>query len=343
MYNEKEWNGLEFKKNIKEYTRTTYSPFKEYTKCAQWVTIKKYFLDDPDLAVEHVKQKNKGRLKDPTVVYFERQENKDRLKRECNLSDYLAMTQDNNYALSPTGTAYNTEETSVPSTMMKNNKIIRSKKKYKAFQHEVAGEMDMFAIENQGQVNTKLENNSLSGIVGILSSFLYCDSYHPTLTSTTRMITSIANGVIERFLAGNRHYYNLGAALGDVSSICSDIPHVEDINDIVSHYNLHIASNEETLAVIKRNCDPYWKDRKVGGPDLEKIVMNMTTEECQAYVYTGSFWDLLLLNDTFARNMLDELMNANFEGEVPDVLAETKKFTDYQVSTAAHFFHVDLV
>ena len=328
---------------IKEYERVDINPLKDYLKISSFYVSKRKGIPVKE-ARKLVKEANKDRFRDPMVrCYLKDRVTYDKHNVTMPLTEYLEGTQRNNEIISPSGTTYVAKdvERSVTSTMMNTNKKKRGILKKKAFELEAKGDLEGYAIYNRGQINTKLANNSLSGVVSIMSSVLYTPSYHPTLTSTTRMITSISNGVIERLLGDRRHYYSYEAAIRDISTICSNEDRVSAVREVVSEWSLKVPSAEEMYSEVIKSCTQYWKDRKAL-KKLSEFIRKLTDDERCAYCYTGSFWFLALYNDELIRTMFDELLSEPplYTGE--DVYEKAEGYDEYQISLAAHFLTEEL-
>ncbi len=326
-----------------DYKRTNYDTVPTYDRYMEYF-IKK-MSNNPSDVLGRVKAINKQNAIDPVVLYFNKdRETYDTHSDTISLSEYHKRTIRENNTMSGSGTTYVPKEVeeSVPSKMMNVNKIQRSIAKAKAFQAKSEKDMTGFAIFNREQINKKLSNNSLSGIVGILSSFLYCPSLHPTLTSTTRLTTSIANTVIERLLGSNRNYHSFEYTIQDVISVCCDAnDRADDIWAVVERYSLYIPTANDMVDVIMDSAKDYWIDRaKV--KEIVKFVNTLTDLERIAYCYTGDIWFLVKHNDAVMREFFKDLIDKEIDVKEHQAEDIANTYDEYQKSLAAHFLSEDL-
>jgi hypothetical protein len=132
------------------------------------------------------------------------------------------------------------------------------------------------------------------------------------LTSTCRSATAYANANNERFLAGNRHYWNPDIAMQNIVSIIR-LADYDLIEQAVEKYNLTIPTADDLYADILRSTDLYWKDGRFNDK-LKRYLDKLTPIKRVAYYYSNNFWALKELNPDIARDFLDRLSSM---AEVP--------------------------
>ena len=345
MYDANKYQPGKFSKKIPEYKRIDIDPIPGYINTMAFIQSKIKGLD-MDQARADIKDMNRERFHNPQVLLFR----KDRTTLDSEsmyvpLTDYIRQIKDNNEVLAPSGTTYVPKEVmkSVPSIAMNVNKAARSVLKKEAFAALMAKDMERRAIKHQGQINKKLDNNKLSGVVSIKSSSLYCPSFHPSLTSGTRITTSISNMTIERFLIGNR-LLKPDSALANIAEICSDQEHVELIWEMVERYNLYIPSVDDMKEIVSANMENYVRNaravRKVLG-----FVDLLTERERAAWCYTGSYYFLLENNRDLMMKFYSRIMNFQTieDYTMEELLEEASTVSDIHVSMIAHVLTDELV
>lgn len=282
------------------------------------------------IAKEAIKQGN-----NPTVRYFERNDNGDRHPQEIPLSQYIREVVSNKEILVPTFTTYlNTDqERSVLVEFTDGNKARRSAAKKEAFKAKAAGQEEMFIIKNNEQNNMKLYNNSMSGAFATQGSVLYNPTAHNTLTSLTRSETAISNASNEKIIAGNRHYFNPDVTLYNIISIVSDIDH-DDINKTLQTYNMHIPSLEETITCIQYSADLYWRDKRAEQRILD-FVSTLSSIERAAIVYIGDLHHIRLYNDALIRSFFQQLSLKVIDCTVEEPIKVIES-TDEQIINLVH-------
>jgi len=263
-----------------------------------------------DLSLEearvYVRDKNNENIKNPTVEYYHRKENKDVEKSKIGLKQYIDNVVTNEEILAPTFTSYMNpkKEVSMLVGFLEQNISLRSKAKKLAFKYKSEGRHKDFGIKHNEQANYKLYNNSLSGTFCSDGTTLLNPTAHSTLTSTVRVMSSISNANNEKFIEGNRHYYNIDVTLANViylSSIAN-----EELTTIMAEYNIHHPTVDETMECIHRSTKLYWKD-EVGSKTIREFVSKLDPIERAAIVYLGDLYHLRLYNDLLVRNMLTEI------------------------------------
>lgn len=274
-------------------------------------------------------------IQNPTVRYFERNDQGDRFPEELPLSDYINQVVRQEEILAPSFTSYlNTKKQ--PSILVEftdNNKRVRGVAKKEAFAAKVAGLSDLFIIKDNQQTNMKLYNNSMSGAFATKGSVLHNPSAHSTLTSITRSVVSISNASNEKILEGNRHYYNPDITLNNLISITS-AANTEILTAIIEKYALVYPSVEGVMECVKHSTDLYWRDSK-SMDDIQAFVNTLTMAERAAVVYTGDMYHIRQHNPNFIRNLLTHLSQKVTDVPVEDALKKIHQF-DEQLINFAH-------
>lgn len=272
----------------------------------------------------------------PTITFFERQDNGDSFKQECKLTDYFNNVTVNNEILVPTFTTYLNPsiKKSLLSGFTDNNVAKRSKAKKAAFKAEAEGNLELAIIRGNEQTNKKLFNNAMSGGFGTEGSILNNPTAHSTLTSMTRMESSIGNASNEKIIGGNRFYRTPNITIYDIINISKTI-NKEKLLNVMTKYKLHYPSISETIEVIKYSSDLYWNDNKAF-KNIFDLVFKLSDLERAGFVYISDLFHIRKYNDSFTRILLTKLATKIINKEIPDTLTYIKQVDEQIVNYAHH-------
>lgn len=246
-------------------------------------------------------------INNPEVLYYERQDNGDNEVAKCSLSQYFKTINTENLILAPTFTCYvHPDENRSPLVeFVDGNKKKRSVAKKQAFKAKNDNLIELFLSKNNEQNNMKLYNNSLSGTFATTGSPLNNPTAHSTLTSTTRLESSISNASNEKLISGNRHYFNPDIILDNLISICY-LCNKEEIKQTMEQYGLVYPSKKDVLDCILWSSDFYFHD--YGSLNKCKdFIEVMTAEERAAFVYISDLFHIRKHNENFVRNFITEM------------------------------------
>lgn len=246
-------------------------------------------------------------LKDPKVVYLHRGDNGDRVQKETTMLGYLSDSIRNGELIAPTFTTYKNpkELKSVLVDFIDGNVKSRSKAKKEMFAAEMAGNTLLQTLKKLEQGNKKIANNSISGAHVSNSTPLYNKTAHSTLTSNCRTTSGYGNANNEKFLCGNRHYWNPKIALNNLISVARNTDYAK-LTSVMNHYGIRAPSVDETMQCITYSTDLYWRNRKATA-EIRKTVEAMDDFQRAAFVYTGDLYHLAKYNDSVVRTFLDRL------------------------------------
>ena len=253
-------------------------------------------------------------LKDPKVLSLKRDQPGMRDKWETTFLGYLQKVNSENLIVSPTLAAYRHPDNkeSVLAKYIRKNVDKRNAVKKQKFKAKMAGDDAGATFYDILQSTFKIKNNSVSGGHASAYTPLFNRSTHSTLTSTCRSATGYANANNERFLYGNRHYYDVDVAIQNIVSIVNNSDYGM-ISDAIAKYDLHIPTVEEVCTSIKYSTDLYWRNLKWSSR-IESLVSKLSDLERAAYVYTGNFYHLRELNPQFVRRFLDDFTTCSSTG-----------------------------
>lgn len=243
-------------------------------------------------------------FKDPKVKYLERNEVGDRVEREGTAWGYISESVKNREIIAPTLTTYlhPDEKPSLLSSFLEENVAMRNRAKKAMFEAEVNGDMETYDMKKTEQKNNKLSNNSVSGMHCSPANPIYNETGHSTLTSNCRSTSGYGNANNEKYLAGNRHYYNHHVVLNNIASTITNCD-LELIDGVITKYNLKYPTVEDTLECIKYSTNLYWWEKHYFSK-IEDIVSKLTPTQRAAFVYIGDFYHLKKFNETFVRDLL---------------------------------------
>ena len=292
-----------FINDINEYKRQL-DPVTGYIDQMAFYVSKMKGISVTDAKVQ-VKEKNRPVMKNPTVLYYGRDDTKDTKLKSIGLKGYIDDTVTKGELLAPTFTTYipPEQEESLLVGFLQQNVKQRSISKKAAFKAKSDGNMELFNIKNNEQGNYKLYNNSMSGTFCANGTVLLNPTAHSTLTSTVRLMTSISNASNEKILEGNRHYYNSEVTLCNVIYLASLA--TDELASIMSKYNIHYPSVEETMDCIKYSTALYWNNK--GMDAITAFVSKLSPLERTTVVYLSDLHHLRKHNDGLLRTFIQKL------------------------------------
>lgn len=285
--------------------------------------------DDPktvrDFVLKSIGEGN-HKLQMPQVAYFKRQPNGDRVVEESQPIGFLRSIEGNHEIMSPSMTTYmpSTQRQSILGAFIEANGKKRSAAKKAMFAAKADKRMDDFKVNRTKQETLKISNNSLSGGQCSASTPLVNLTGHSTLTSTCRTATSYANANNERFLSGNRHYYNPLVVKANIVSIITHSD-FEAIQAAMDAFGLSYPSADQCFEAVMRSASLYWTNAQEASV-IRKLIESLTPLERAAYLYTGDLFDLAQCNEAFVRGLLDRLAWKASEPDSPEeAMARTAK------------------
>lgn len=255
----------------------------------------------------NLKKGGKFEFKDRNIEYFERLNTGDKNKKNGTLYEYIKQSISNKELIAPTFTTYINSDTkeSVLAKFTEENISKRSKAKKEMFVYASNKNTVMEEFKSHEQNALKIYNNSLSGAFGSKFTPLYNKSAHSTLTSTTRSTSAYGNANNEKFLCGNRHYFNYDIVINNIVSIISNTDYVKYSN-IINKYKIHVPTVDEVMECITYSSKLYW-DETLYINKIKELVISLNDLERCAFVYTGDFFHLKKHNESLVKELLIEL------------------------------------
>lgn len=244
-------------------------------------------------------------LKDPRTMILEQRKRGNRNKEITTFLTFLDEVHANKYLISPSMTVYKRPEVLVSKlgefttfNVDERNRFKKLQKKYKQ-----DGNLVEMSKNNSLQTSKKENNNSLSGAFASGGNALHFKSSHSSLTSTCRCATSYANASNERFLAGNRHYFDVDVVMQELINAERLAP-TEAINKAITDFGIRIPTVEETWACIEKSSIKYWRNR-LRQQDVKAFIEKMSDVGRANIVYTGDLYQLAKLNPGFIREFIE--------------------------------------
>lgn len=246
-------------------------------------------------------------IKDPTIVFFNREDNGDRGQRKAKLSSYLNAAIRTDDLIAPTLTIYENpaKRKSILVDYVDANVKKRSAAKKEMFKAKMAGDMPRHNIKKIEQGNAKISNNSLSGAHVSSSTPLYNKTAHSTLTSTCRSTSGYGNANNEKMLCGNRHYWSPDIVKNNIISIINNTDYVR-LQQTMEKWGIRPPTVQETMDSIRYSAELYWRDKREYAK-IERLIERLTDLERSAFVYTGDLYHLMKFNDSVVREFIRRL------------------------------------
>lgn len=264
-----------------------------------------------DACISYVKKNlskgGKFEFKDVPVRCLQRQDNGDRIEVNTTLWKYISDSIANKELIAPTFTTYINEENkpSLLAKFIETNVALRGKAKKEQFAAEANGEKTLAAIKKIEQTNRKLSNNAISGAHVSASTVLYNKTAHSTLTSNCRSTSGYGNANNEKFLSGNRHYFNHHIVINNIISITRNTDY-NKLNSLIQSRNLHIPTIEETIECVKYSSGFYWFEKHYFDK-IVTLIQKLNPLQRAAFVYTGDIYHLMKFNSEFVKKFVSNL------------------------------------
>lgn len=246
-------------------------------------------------------------FKDPSIVYFDRGENGDRVEKQGTLLNYIRESVQNEEIIAPTFTTYLPvkQKQSILVEFVDENVAIRSRAKKAMFAAKMAGDTNMENFKNSEQSNAKISNNSISGAHVSTSTPLYNKTGHSTLTSNCRCTSGYGNANNEKMLSGNRHYHHPSIVLNNIVSIVN-LTDMNKLKNVMDEYNMHYPTVEEAMDAVLFSTRLYWRSSK-NESLIKELLSKLEPIERAAFVYVGDLYHIAKFNDALVRNFIDRL------------------------------------
>jgi len=290
--------------------------------------------DDCKIFVNRViKNKEITQVRDPKVVYLERQPNGDRELKETTLNEYITTSLKEGDLIAPTLTTYTNPKIkeSLLVNYVEDNIAARSVAKKAEFAAKAAGDKEKSKIFNIEQTNKKLRNNALSGAHVSASTPLYNKTAHSTLTSACRTTSGYGNANNEKFLNGNRHYWSANMVVNNIISVITHTNY-DELEQVINKYNIAIPGFEDVIAAIKYSTDLYWSDNNEF-KKISNLVYKLNGLQRAAFVYTGDMYHLMKFNQDLIRELIKTL-SSKVQGECENALKTIKEINSDYVDLA---------
>lgn len=295
-----------FKRKPNEYN-INLQPVNEYFKQAT-VYVSKEFNVSLEEAGALVKQTLKNsKITNPTVKFRHREECGDRVIKEDKLTNYIKEILDNGEVLVPSFTSYAhpSKERSLHADFLAINIAKRKQDKANQFKYTQLGDKQKALHYKTMQNVRKIFNNSLSGAYASASTVLYNPSAHYTLTSITRSVASVGNGVTESIVAGNKHFREPEVVMNYITSIIARF-HKNGVEHVIDKYKLYTPTAEEVFDTMLYSFQYYWRDEEYEKKILEYL-RKLSPIELAAVCYTNDLWHLRKFNPDFIKTLIYEM------------------------------------
>jgi hypothetical protein len=245
----------------------------------------------------------------PTLYYLSREEQRDRIKAVMPFSQYLSTVQKNNFVMVPTFTVYAPEE-QIPSlytSYIQRKKKERKYHKQLMFKASMEGNKDVEQAENNNQQAKKIRINSLSGAALQAYTISYNASLHPTLTSVCRISTSYANANNEKFMGGNRAYFSEKSTLDNIVFLAMSADK-ENIEKTIAEFDISYPTIEQAIECVKYSSDLYWS-KHMSIRSVEEFLRKCEPFELANIVYNGDLFHLAKFNPDVITKFINDFID----------------------------------
>lgn len=324
-----------------DYYKPALNPVEDYIEQATNYFATKYnlsYTEARDCLIESLK---KFKINNPIVRYKRKNEHEDMVNSEIPLTTYIKETKESKDIMAPSFTRYFHPKVrkSIQAIGIKKKIALRKVHKNKSFEYERTGDTVKFNFHNDTQAFCKIFNNGLSGSYGSKSTVLYNPSAHFTLTSMTRSVSGIGNGLSESMIGGNKYFLTPDNVLNYIACILThgDINKVKEVCD---KYNLHLPTAEEVLDSIVKVTRYYWRVPRIENYILETL-KTLNGYQRAAFLYINDLWNIKNYNENFMREFIGTLAKPVESGST-DILGDLDNSIDGVNILAHHIYTMDL-
>lgn len=264
------------------------------------------FEEARELVRDLVKPGGEKGFRDPKVAYLQRGANGDRKLTESTWDQMMYEIEEAENILSPSMVAYTASKKKRSLLSLYTASLVTRRATIKKLQHEAKQQKNhvMEGFHKQGQTSVKIAVNSISGATCSPHNAFYNPSMHTTLTSTCCITTAYANTNNERFITGNRHYWNPEICINNIASIITYMDR-DKIKAAIELYGLVIPSGDEVYECCKRSTELYWQNN-IWDARILNYCRSLDSIERAAVVYTGDLYHIGKHNPEFTRQLIND-------------------------------------
>lgn len=279
----------------------------------------------------------KAKMRDPQVRLLSRDfETQDRSVSIVPLSALMAQSKEEDLIMTPS-LAFN-----YPHHVRRSNTgqyitvglAKRNEQRRLAFEHQFKGNHNEYEHYWSEQNTTKVKNNSLSGTRRSEYTILNLASGHSQLTSGCRMGTSTANLHNEKFISGNRYYYNLDMVEANLAYVMASTDR-DMVGKAMTEFNLYVPSEDDILDCIGRSADRYFTYDARSRERLRRIVSTMDDIDKVSFMYSGDLYHLYQYNKEFVSEFLLSLAHLPEEPIMDPELQDAVMDTEFDIISHA--------
>lgn len=270
--------------------------------------------DPIEECLEYVKAQSRAEgefaLNNPKVLVLNKKDNGDKELMQTTLMGFTNRIAKQQLTLAPSLSSYYPENivSSSHASYIEEGVENRAATRREQYRLEGLATVESIAaakVKRGEQENYKLNNNSYSGATLSQATILYNRSTHPALTSTCRLATSLANSNNEKFIIGNRHYYNPEITKSNILSI-ANLTDLELLKDCMERYNLHWPTADELVDVVLYSSKSYFHGNYFT-ESIRKLANGLSPLQRAAVVYVSDLYHLYQYNKELVKNMLLKL------------------------------------
>jgi len=322
-----------FIREAKEYVRTL-DIVGEYVK-NQTTYISTVTGDAPEKVESFVKEHIEP--KSPMMRVLKKIPGGDRVKATQDLTSFLSEADHTGRFVSPSLVMYENpkKEVSFISKFAQQGMDARDILKDKMKDARANKDKEKTTFYHNAQWSKKILNNIISGAGSSPYNPIYNASTHTTLTSTCRCATSYSNATCEKFLAGNRHYYNEEITLSDMAGLIR-ITDLVKLEAAMTKYKLDYPTPEFLYGHIVRSVRKYWRRADDNYATVKEFIFAMSPIQRAAVAFVSDLEALYQVNPKFVATMFNT-MSTPTTHEVKDPDKYVKAMNEEMVS------HVGLV
>ena len=279
-------------------------PIAEYFNQLYSVLGKKHDISKKELRNYLRSYLVENKISIPKIFFNDRDRNGDWVKAECSIPDYLKFVRENKKIIVPSFTVYEDPaiKESIHPRYISVNVKKRSIEKKLSFKAELEGNMEDFVKYDVLQSKRKIANNSLSGAYGTNGTVLTNPSAHYTLTSITRCVSGLGNGLSEVIVGSNRYFRSPNDIPNYIASVSANI-NVKLVSLVIAKYNLRLLSSSEVADKLYNCLERYGGEKSIRDYSIS-LLEELDPYTRTAVLYVNDLWSIREYNPEFIFNLL---------------------------------------
>lgn len=238
---------------------------KHYQEQMSFLLAKLYKIKQEEIKplVSKIFKRQSNGFKDKFFKVAQKNKYGDREVKVMSAGDFFETVEEKNYHLSPSLVAYTNSDEEQCVNSIGTVKFLGDRKFFKGKRQEAkaVGNKEEERAFDQIQNALKIFNNAQSGAMSSNGTPINNKSGHTTLTSTCRVLTSLANICNERLLSGNRLFISYERTIENFLSQITNTD-LKRLKKFMDTNSMVYPTTEQVMNMVRRCTYYYWSDSK---------------------------------------------------------------------------------